>query len=151
MLRQQVALAKAGAKPTGVAELAAMSGAADAQTTFIEKVATLARQRKEDELLACFDEQIRSADEAFLRKFLDETVYKFFAASIAVAPYEKVTGASAADGRKGLWHYGFVEDKKHKLHPFQIAIIETSAGPRVLHIATGACVPDRHPRVGPCK
>lgn len=149
MLRKQLAAAKAGVPNIGGA--LAMSTAADAHEAFIAKIAALARERKEAELLDCFDAATRAKQEAAIRDYLDKTGYKFFAGSSNVASYEHVTGASTADGRQGLWHYGFVEDKKHRLQPFQLAIIDSSAGPKLLYLDTGSCVPGRHPRVGPCK
>lgn len=129
----------------------AMSNSADAHTAFIEKVAALARERNATELLACFDDATRSAQEAAIVDKLNATVFKVFADTTRVAPYEGVTRAAAQDGREGLWHFGFVEDKKHKLRPFQLAIVDTSAGPRLLYFDAGKCVAERHPRMGPCK
>ena len=97
------------------------------------------------------DERTRAEQEPAIRQVLEEKILDFFADSTAVAPYDHVTGASAPDGRKGLWHYGFVETKKRKLRPFQLAIIDSETGPRLLYIDTGSCVADRHPKVGPCE
>jgi tetratricopeptide (TPR) repeat protein len=151
MLRRQLEIAKAGIPSANTTASVKMAVKADTHDAFIAKIATLARQRDAAGLLDCFDEQTRKQQEADIRQVLEQKVYKFFADSTGVAPYDQVTNAAAADGRTGLWHYGFVETKKHKLQPFQLAIIDGSAGPRLLYIDTGSCVAGRHPKVGPCE
>jgi tetratricopeptide (TPR) repeat protein len=150
-IRDALAEAEAGAQGTSAPELK-MASAAATHESLIEKFATLAQAGEVDELLSLFDPKVLASNgrEAARAVLAGDTV-AFFREYERMSGYEHVTNAGTTDGRAGLWHYTFIESRKGKLSPFQIAIINTAEGPRVLHIAVGECTRDRHPRVGPCK
>ena len=94
---------------------------------------------------------IKDFGEEQLRKSLTNEVFPFFSHYDKLRNYEQITGASVDDGRVGLWHYTFIVDTEGKVLPFQIAIIDTENGPKVLSLLVGQCVKGRHPRIPPCQ
>ena len=129
-----------------------MMKAGEKQGPFIDTFAKLAREQNEKAVMTLFDSKlIKDFGEEQLRKSLTNEVFPFFSHYDKLRNYEQITGASVDDGRVGLWHYTFIVDTEGKVLPFQIAIIDTENGPKVLSLLVGQCVKGRHPRIPPCQ
>lgn len=128
-----------------------MMKSAEKHGAFIDRFAKFARDRNETEALAALDpESIKGISEEQLRIAMNNDFFPFFAQYEKLKNYEQVTKAQAADGRIGLWHYTFIVDAQGNVKPFQIAIIDSGAGLKVLSILVGQCVKGRHPAIPPC-
>ena len=128
-----------------------MMQAAEKQKTFIENFAMLAKARNENGVFALLDSKlIRDVGEQQLRKKLNNDVFPFFSQYDKLNNYEQITKAQVGDGRVGLWHYTYIVDTKGKVSPFQIAVIDTDDGQKILSVTVGQCVKGRHPPTSTC-
>ncbi len=129
-----------------------MMKSADKHGAFIDNFAQLARDKKESEILAALDQaSIKGASQEQILEAFRKDVFPFFAQYQKIKPYEQITKAQVADGRVGLWHYTYIVDSDGNTKPFQIAVIDTDSGLKVLGILVGQCVKGRHPAIPPCQ
>ncbi|MEI7614058.1 MAG: hypothetical protein WCK63_14245 [Betaproteobacteria bacterium] len=129
-----------------------MMKSAEKHGAFIENFSILARDKKENEVIAALDPaSIKGISEEQLREMMNKNIFPFFAQYDKLKKYEQITKAQAPDGRVGLWHYTYITDPQGNAHPFQIAIIDTDTGLKVLSVQVGQCVKGRHPAIPPCQ
>lgn len=130
---------------TAHADLAAemkMLKSAKMHKPFIENFARLLRDKKEHDILAALDPaSIDGVNPAQILEAFERKIFPYF------EKYEKITKAKEPDGRIGLWHYTYIIDSKGNTIPFHIAIIDAGGELKVLNIAAGECVKDRHPPI----
>lgn len=128
-----------------------MMKSAEKHGEFIDNFAKSARDKNEIAVLSALDPSvIKGANEAQVREVINKEIFPFFSQYEKLKNYEQITKAPSPDGRVGLWHYTYIVDTQGKTQPFQIAIIDTDSGLKVLSVLVGQCVKGRHPAIPPC-
>ena len=115
------------------------------QEEFVELVAKTAKSKNKKDFITLIDPKQLPPSSQEIDEFLDGKIFPFFDQFARIHNYQGVSRAVTADGRTGVWHYKYMVDTTGKLQPFQIAVVDTSEGPKILDLVPNKCTKNRHP------